>query len=333
MYETIYTEKSITLNDNQPISYIVAPKLKDSVMGIPIGNGTDNDSSRTNTSNEANREIAKLLLTLHASGTSAPPSSEIAAFSNDNQKAEDLSVRVTNNGNNKTYQQSMQTEMALDLTSSSSNNKAISLTSSDSLYSAPLPASISKIVKSATSVGGNNIVDLTSGGSMASITKTGNVKHGSSAKLLSGNTNLATVTVKPSSKLQQAPQPLQINPAPTSNTSTNVAQAAAAAATASYPFYPQLASMANQLSPSTLSNLDKALSSNANYLLQNLLLGKIGQMQQIASGSTASNAPTSPALATSAANSTTITLPASSLPTQPIPAQALALPTIPVSSF
>lgn len=104
----------------------------------------------------------------------------------DNQKAEDLSVRVANNGNNKTYQHSMQTEMALDLTANSSNNKtakAISLTSSDSPYSAPLPASISKIVKSAASGGGNTIIDLTGGGSMASITKAGGTKHSSSTKL------------------------------------------------------------------------------------------------------------------------------------------------------
>ena len=164
---------------------------------------------------------------------------------------------------------------------------------------------------------------------MASITKAGNVKHGSSAKAPSSNSNLATVTVKPSSKLQHIPQSLQINPAPATTTCTNASQAAAAAAAAAaqYPFYPQLASMANQLSPSTLSNLDKALSSNANYLLQNLLLGKIGQMQQIAS----SSAPSSlPSISTSV-NSTTLSLPASSLPTQPIPAQALALPTVPVS--
>jgi hypothetical protein len=303
-------------------------------MGIPIGNGMDNDCSKSSASNEANREIAKLLLTLHASGNSAPPSSSnSASFSNDNQKAEDLSVRVTNNENTKAYQQSIQTEMALDLTSSSNSSKpakAMSLTSSDSPYSAPLPASISKIVKSATSGGGNNIIDLTGGGSMASITKAGHMKHGSTAKVPSGNNNLATVTVKPSSKIQQIPQSLQMNPAPASTTSNNVSQAAAAAAAAaaaSYPYYPQLASMTNQLSPSTLSNLDKALSSNANYLLQNLLLGKIGQMQQIAS----SSAPSSSASILSAANSTNLSLPASSLPTQPIPAQALSLPTIPVS--
>ena len=306
-------------------------KLKD--MGIPLGNGTDNDCSKTNNSGEANREIAKLLLSLHASGTSAPPSSELAAFGSDNQKAEDLSVRVTNNGNNKTYQQS--NEMALDLTSSSNNSKpakSISMTSSDSPYSAPLPASISKIVKSATSGVGNTIIDLTGGGSMASITKAGSAKYGSSNKAPTGNSSLATVTVKPSSKLQQIPQGLQINQSSATATSakeSNASQAAAAAAAAAYPFYPQLASMANQLSPSTLSNLDKALSSNANYLLQNLLLGKIGQMQQNATGGTTSSSAASPVAST--ANSATLSLPASSLPTQPIPAQALTLPTIPVS--
>ena len=309
-------------------------------MGIPIGNGTDNDCSKTNTSSDANREIAKLLLTLHASGTSAPPSSDIAAFGGDNQKAEDLSVRVTNNGNNKTYNHSMQNEMALDLTSNSSNSKpakSLSLTSSELPYSAPLPASISKIVKSATSGVGNTIIDLTGGGSMASITKAGNAKYNTSNKSSAGNSSLATVTVKPSSKLQQIPQSLQINQSPATTTSgkeSNASQAAAAAAAAaaSYPFYPQLASMANQLSPSTLSNLDKALSSNANYLLQNLLLGKIGQMQQIATGTTTSNSTDASSSISSIANSTTLSLPASSLPTQPIPAQALALPTIPVSS-
>ena len=89
--------------------------------------------------------------------------------------------------------------------------------------------------------------------------------------------------------------------------------------------------MANQLSPSVLSNLDKALSSNANYLLQNLLLGKIGQMQQNATGSATTNSVTASSSIASSANSTTLSLPASSLPTQPIPAQALALPTVPVS--
>ena len=321
------------MSSNPFITYflIETNKLKD--MGIPLGNGTDNDCSKTNNSGEANREIAKLLLSLHASGTSAPPSSELAAFGSDNQKAEDLSVRVTNNGNNKTYQQS--NEMALDLTSSSNNSKpakSISMTSSDSPYSAPLPASISKIVKSATSGVGNTIIDLTGGGSMASITKAGSAKYGSSNKAPTGNSSLATVTVKPSSKLQQIPQGLQINQSSATATSakeSNASQAAAAAAAAAYPFYPQLASMANQLSPSTLSNLDKALSSNANYLLQNLLLGKIGQMQQNATGGTTSSSAASPVAST--ANSATLSLPASSLPTQPIPAQALTLPTIPVS--
>ena len=303
-------------------------------MGIPIGNGTDNDCSKTNNSGEANREIAKLLLSLHASGTSAPPSSEIAAFGGDNQKAEDLSVRVTNNGNNKTYQQSMQNDMALDLTSSSNSKPArsLSMTSSDSPYSAPLPASISKIVKSATSGAANTIIDLTGGGSMASITKAGNAKYGSSNKASTGNSSLATVTVKPTSKLQQVPQSLQINQPPATTASGKESQAAAAAAAAAaYPLYPQLASMANQLSPSVLSNLDKALSSNANYLLQNLLLGKIGQMQQNATGSNTTNSATASSPIASSANSTTLSLPASSLPTQPIPAQALALPTVPVS--
>ena len=303
-------------------------------MGIPIGNGTDDDCSKTNNSGEANREIAKLLLSLHASGTSAPPSSDIAAFGGDNQKAEDLSVRVTNNGNNKTYQQSMQNEMALDLTSSSNSKPArsLSMTSSDSPYSAPLPASISKIVKSATSGAANTIIDLTGGGSMASITKAGNARYGSSNKASAGNSSLATVTVKPTSKLQQVPQSLQINQPPATTTSGKESQAAAAAAAAAaYPLYPQLASMANQLSPSVLSNLDKALSSNANYLLQNLLLGKIGQMQQNATGSATTNSVTASSSIASSANSTTLSLPASSLPTQPIPAQALALPTVPVS--
>ena len=311
-------------------------------MGIPIGNGTDNDCSKSNNSGEANREIAKLLLSLHASGTSAPPSNDVAAYGVDNQKAEDLSVRVTNNGNNKTYQQSMQNEMALDLTSSSNNckpAKSLSMTSSESPYSAPLPASISKIVKSATSGVGNSIIDLTGGGSMASITKAGSSKYGASNKVSTGNSSLATVTVKPSSKLQQVPQSLQINqpsatPNPGKESNASQAAAAAAAAAAAYPFYPQLASMANQLSPSTLSNLDKALaSSNANYLLQNLLLGKIGQMQQSANGSASTNSATASSPIASAANSTTLSLPASSLPTQPIPAQALTLPTVPVSNF
>ena len=115
--------------DNSYIQLSGAVQWREVGMGITIGNGAETDCSKTSTSNEANREIAKLLLTLHASGNSAPPTNDISAF-NDNPKAEDLSVRITSNGNSKNYQQSMPTEMALDLTSSSNRPaKAMSLTS------------------------------------------------------------------------------------------------------------------------------------------------------------------------------------------------------------
>ena len=58
----------------------------------------------------------------------------------------------------------------------------MSLTALDSAYSAPLPASISKLVKSATTGGGNPVIDLTGGGSMASITKAGSIRNNYSTK-------------------------------------------------------------------------------------------------------------------------------------------------------
>ena len=140
------------------------------MMSITIGNGGEVDGSKTSAADNAvSREIAKLLLNLHASGTAAPVSSEIAAFgtssiatnlsnteSDHTQKAEDLSVKITRNGTSSNSSKShphFQTDinMALDLTSNSSSAhsssgtgttaKTISLTSSDSPYSAPLPAS------------------------------------------------------------------------------------------------------------------------------------------------------------------------------------------------
>ena len=107
------------------------------------------------------------------------------------------------------------------------------------------------------------------------------------------------------------------NGASVSSSSFNLPNAAAAAAaapnvssSASNPyssFYPSLASIAG-LTPSTLATM------NSNYLLQNILLGK---MQQIASAA----ATTTTSSSTSSSTSSPL-----SFPTQPIPAQALSIP-------
>ena len=85
----------------------------------------------------------------------------------------------------------------------------------------------------------------------------------------------------------------------------------------SYPFYSSLATMAG-MTPS--------LAMNSNYLLQNLLLGKMQQIVSASSGSTpVANAKTS------ASSVATLSVPATSLPTQPLPAQSLSLPATSVS--
>ena len=83
----------------------------------------------------------------------------------------------------------------------------------------------------------------------------------------------------------------------------------------SYPFYSSLATMAG-MSPT--------LAMNSNYLLQNLLLGK---MQQIVSASS-SSVPTPSIITTKTSSSgiATLSVPTTSLPTQPLPAQSLAMP-------
>ncbi len=85
-------------------------------------------------------------------------------------------------------------------------------------------------------------------------------------------------------------------------TGSATGSASATSGSSSYPFYPSLASM---------TSLSPTLAMNSNYLLQNLLLGK---MQQIAN---------SAAAATVSATTSATT---ASLPTQPLPAQALSLP-------
>ena len=87
-----------------------------------------------------------------------------------------------------------------------------------------------------------------------------------------------------------------------------------------YSFYPSLASMAN-LTPSTLATM------NSNYLLQNLLLGKMQQMVSVTSTNTTTSVSTA-ATASSSNSSSPL-----SFPTQPLPAQALSLPSATNSSL
>ena len=194
--------------------------------------------------NAVSREIADLLLNLQASRTAAPPSSDAAAFG----KPEDLSIKTVN-----AAQVPQSNETAMDLTKSSKTAD----------YSAPLPASISKLVK----------------------------------------TTDATLDLSSSSKIGST---VTLIPATTSSSSPTAA--APVSSDSNYPgFYPSLATMA------TLGG-----SSASNYLLQNILLGKIQQIA--ASGSP----PTSTSTKASPASTTTINL-SSSLPTHPIPAQSLTL--------
>ncbi len=185
--------------------------------------------------NAVNREIAALLLNLHASRSG---DAVVAAA----PKAEDLSVK---------------TDTAMDL----SKAKSVSATSAAAAAAAaaaavtdlsalttPLPASITKLAKASSS----------SAGVTAATSSTSN---------------------------------LSITSVPTSYSS----------------FYPSLSSMG--LNPSTLATM------NSNYLLQNLLLGKMQQL--VSSGATTATAATS---TTSSSASSPL-----SFPTQPLPAQALSL--------
>jgi hypothetical protein len=98
---------------------------------------------------------------------------------------------------------------------------------------------------------------------------------------------------------------------------TNLPNFTLPTAPTSYPFYSSLATMAG-MTPS--------LAMNSNYLLQNLLLGKMQQIVSASSGSSA--APASVVTAkTSPSSVATLSLPATSLPTQPLPAQSLTMPT------
>ncbi len=184
--------------------------------------------------NAVNREIAALLLNLHASRSSADVVAAPPA------KAEDLTVKA---------------DTAMDLTKTKSSAApsaavaaaaAAAAVSDLSALSAPLPASISKLAKN---------IDMK--GTTATSLSLPSVPSSSSASLYSS-------------------------------------------------FYPSLASMG--INSTTLASM------NSNYLLQNLLLGK---MQQMVSTTATSSTSTS----SSSASSSPL-----SFPTQPIPAQALSIP-------
>jgi len=191
-----------------------------------------------------NREIATLLLNLHASRTDTTGSVVNAASTSVVPKAEDLSVRLEG-------------ETAMDL------SKA----------------------KSATALAADLVALGSSGSLQASLNKHMTKVSPTSASLdLSKNgADLAAVA-----------------------SSYGLTGAASTASTVANPFayYPSLATMAG-LNPS-LSTL------NSNYLLQNLLLGK---MQQMASTATTGHTTAS----TSSSGTSSL-----SFPTQPIPAQALS---------
>ncbi len=102
----------------------------------------------------------------------------------------------------------------------------------------------------------------------------------------------------------------QVSATPT----TNLPNFTLPTAPTSYPFYSSLATMAG-MSPS--------LAMNSNYLLQNLLLGK---MQQIVSASSSSvSQPSIVTAKTSPSSGATLSVPATSLPTHPLPAQSLSM--------
>ena len=114
----------------------------------------DAATASTDAENAINREIAGLLLNLQASRTTAPPSSDVAAFgaastatlaTTGHNKPEDLSIKSI------ASKASPLPETAMDLTKSSKSD-----------YSAPLPASISKLVKSAVA-SAETTLDLSKG--------------------------------------------------------------------------------------------------------------------------------------------------------------------------
>ena len=113
-------------------------------------------TASTDAENAINREIAGLLLNLQASRTTAPPSSDVAAFG----AAASTATLATTTGHNKPEDLSIKSiaskasplpETAMDLTKSSKSD-----------YSAPLPASISKLVKSAVA-SAETTLDLSKG--------------------------------------------------------------------------------------------------------------------------------------------------------------------------
>ena len=127
--------------------------MKSQQNRIELVTGTCATAS-TDAENAINREIAGLLLNLQASRTTAPPSSDVAAFgaastatlaTTGHNKPEDLSIKSI------ASKASPLPETAMDLTKSSKSD-----------YSAPLPASISKLVKSAVA-SAETTLDLSKG--------------------------------------------------------------------------------------------------------------------------------------------------------------------------
>jgi hypothetical protein len=211
--------------------------------------------------NAVNREIATLLLNLHASRGDPAPATSIAsittpAAASGLPKAEDLSVKSSG-------------EKAMDL---SGKQQTTTVT-----LNPPLPASISRLAKQPLQANGGGSLDLSKAAAAVSMPNMTNYTSSSS-------------TSSPSSS-----------------------------------FYPSLASLSSL-------NSSTALAMNSNYLLQNLLLGK---MQQIAAASGGDSNAIAAAVAAASMTSTGTTTTSSSsaassplsFPTQPLPAaQALSFP-------
>lgn len=152
-------------------------------------------------------------------------------------------------------------------------------------------------VKTPPAVSNDSAMDLTkSKTSAATITKLVKSSHATSGDLSGG-------------KNSKASNPASANTA--AAITQNIPNFTLPTAPTNYPFYSSLATMAS-MTPS--------LAINSNYLLQNLLLGKMQQIVSASSGSTAAVT-----TKTSASTIATLSVPATSLPTQPLPAQSLTM--------
>ena len=144
---------NIHMVEGQDTKMIVENKTATPSAAAPPVGGEDAATASTDAENAINREIAGLLLNLQASRTTAPPSSDVAAFgaasstlaTTGHNKPEDLSIKSI------ASKASPLPETAMDLTKSSKSD-----------YSAPLPASISKLVKSAVA-SAETTLDLSKG--------------------------------------------------------------------------------------------------------------------------------------------------------------------------